>query len=247
MIAIASMGVLLAACLACVAIFAMRQRFMAHLDLLEKAIRTRSSVANPRSDLAPEVVALAARLGARTENGPSFVAFEQAGQMWRTPGGKPMDFTAQQTVGVGAPEFIWRARMGAMFPIVVADYFVAATGGLEVRLFGSIPVARMVGGAGANQAEALRYLAELPWNPDAILGNQTLDWTVVSPEKIKVATGVGAERGEVTFDLDERGLVTRVSAPSRLYAVKGGATTRPWHGRFWDYEYVEGRLIPAAG
>jgi hypothetical protein len=36
-------------------------------------------------------------------------------------------------------------------------------------LMGVFPVARLVGGAGIAQDETLRYLAELPWNPDAIL------------------------------------------------------------------------------
>ena len=55
---------------------------------------------------------------------------------------------------------------------------------------------RMVGGANNNRGEALRYLAELPWNPDAILHNRSLGWAVLDAETIRVATGVGAERGD---------------------------------------------------
>lgn len=131
---------------------------------------------------------------------------------------------------------------------MVADYFVAGTGGLEVMLLGAFPIARMVGSADAAKGEALRYLAELPWSPDAILFNKSFDWTVLDAKTIKVATGVGAERGEVTFDLDENGLVVRAAAPSRFYAEKGGrVTAHPWHGRFWDYQPIAGRLMPRQG
>jgi hypothetical protein len=121
-------------------------------------------------------------------------------------------------------------------------------GGLEVMVLGAFPIARVVGGADVSQGEALRYLMELPWCPDGILINKSLDWTVVDAKTIKVATGLGAERGEVTFELDDRGLIVRASAPSRIFSEKGGRTTRrPWCGRFWDYQRMEGRLMPMQG
>ena len=227
---------------------AMRGRFAAHLSMIEQKLRRPGSSAGSRNDLPAEVVALAGRVGARAEAESPFVVFTQVGQMWSSPVAKPMDFTARQTVRSDAPEFIWRATMGLPTGMMIADYLVGETGGLEVRLLGAFPVARMVGGADAYQGEALRYLAELPLNPDAILANRALDWTVVDPKTIKVAAGVGAARGEVTFDLDEAGLVVRMSAPSRIYAVKGGLTTRhPWRGRFWDYQSVGGRFMPRQG
>ncbi|MEO6004692.1 MAG: DUF6544 family protein [Opitutus sp.] len=202
----------------------------------------------PRTDLPPEVRALAARMGVRSAGGSSFAIFEQTGQMWPAPGGKPMNFTARQTVRVDGPEFLWRATTALPVGMMIADYLIAGTGGLEVRLLGAFPVAHMVGGDDAAQGEALRYLAELTWNPDAILANRALDWTVVDPKTIKVAMGVGAARGEVTLELDGHGLVVGISAASRIYAEKKGpATRRPWRGRFWDYQSIGGRFIPRQG
>ena len=238
-------GALLIGGLASVGVLATRRRFITHLDTLEAELRKPSPAPTGRTDLPAEVVALAARMGARADGAAGFVEFEQSGQMWRTPGGPPSDFTARQTIRHDMPGFLWRAAMG--HAVVVADYFVAGTGGLEVMLLGAFPIARLVGGAAANQGEALRYLAELPWSPDAILLNRALDWTVVDAKTIKVATGVGAERGEVTFELDNDGLIVRGGAPSRVYVEKGRTTARPWHGRFWDYERIGDRLIPIQG
>ena len=234
--------------IAVVGALAMRQRFVAHLDGLEQELQRPGPTTGPRVDLPPEVVALAARMGARSDGGSRFAVFEQTGQMWPAPGGKPMNFTARQTVRVDAPEFLWRAITGLPAGMMIADYLVTGMGGLEVRLLGAFPVAHMVGGADAAQGEALRYLAELPLNPDAILANRALDWTVVDPRTIKVATGVGVARGEVTLELEEHGLVVRMSAPSRTYAEKDGRTARhPWRGRFWDYQSIGGRFIPLQG
>ena len=49
------------------------------------------------------------------------------------------------------------------------DAFVQGAGRLTVQLYGLITVANAAG-AGIDRGEALRYLAELPWAPDAILG-----------------------------------------------------------------------------
>jgi hypothetical protein len=221
-----------------------RRIFIGHLDALDAELRKPALPQSARTDLPAQVIALAKRMGACADGAAGHVVFEQSGQMWRTPASAPSAFTARQTTRHDAPGFLWRAAIG---PIVVADYFVAGTGGLEVKLLGAFPIARAVGGTAANQAEALRYLAELPWCPDAILLNRALDWTAVDANTIKVATGVGAARGEVTFTLDDEGLIARASAPSRAYAEHGRTTARPWRGRFWDYQRVGGHLIPIQG
>jgi hypothetical protein len=227
-----------------IAALVMRRRFAKHLDAIDAELRKPATMATDRSDLPAEVLALAARLGARVGGQPDFAVFEQSGQMWQQPGEDPMNFCARQTVRVDAPGFLWRAVTDLPKSIIVADYFIGGIGGLEVRLLGIFPFAHMVGGTSVNQGEVLRYLAELPLNPDAILANRALDWTVVDPKSIKVATGLGASRGVVTFVLDDDGLIVIASAPSRIYLSENGPIARPWHGRFWDYRRAEGRLIP---
>jgi hypothetical protein len=225
-----------------------RQSFNSHLDRLEAEIRNIGATQGPRTDLPTEVLALAHRLGTRADAAVGFAVFEQSGQMWKAPGGKPMDFAARQTVSLSTPGFVWRAAMGPGRAVLVADYFVEGTGGLEVMLMGVFPLARMVGGADMNQGEALRYLAELPWFPDAVLTNRSLDWTVINSKTIKVATGVDdASRAQVTFELNDDGIVERVSAPSRLYAENGRMRPLPWHCRLWNYQTLGGRLIPRQG
>lgn len=219
----------------------------ARLDDLERAVRSGSSSQDARDDLPPEVFALAQRLGARGDVADPFVFFEQAGSMWMTPQGKPTPFTARQTAGVTQSAFVWRAAMGPGSVMRVADSFVDGVGRLEVRALGALTVAKMENTTDVNQGEILRYLAELPWNPDAMLLNKTLTWTVVDGRTIKVAGGADGARGEITFFMDASGLVERMSAPSRMYAKKGGAIPLPWHGRFWQYERMDGRLIPARG
>lgn len=113
----------------------------------------------------------------------------------------------------------------------MADYFVKSTGGLEVKLLGTVSLASTVGGESIAKSEALRFLAELPFNPDAILFNTTLEWTSIDTKSFKVATGQGKARGEITFRLAEDGLVKTASALLRPYCTKQGSITEcPWAG-----------------
>ncbi len=237
-------GILIVAGLACATLLVMRYRFTAHLDRLDADLRKpNGNQGIARIDLPAQVVALAARLGARADGNLGYVTFRQTGQMWQAPGAKPMAFSADQTIRLDAPGFLWRASFGGM--ISVADYFVGKNGGMEVRALGAVALTSVVGGAVANKGEIMRYLAELPLSPDAILFNNELDWTVIDSKTIKVASGAADSRGEVTLFVDDNGLISRMRAEARPYAEKDGQfSERPWVGRFWDYQTVGGRTIP---
>lgn len=219
-------------------------RFDARLNGLEAEIKRSRELIAAREDLPPEVLELAVGLGVRREVAARFVTLKQSGSMWQSPSGKAIGFRAHQTISTTAPEFLWRAMMDPFGSVWVADYLVEAEGGLEARLGGAVPVAHEVGTEEVDQGEMLRYLAELPWNPDAILANGSLDWTVVDARTLKVAAGIGARRGEVTLSLNDDGLVQEASALSRVYITKQGRGHCPWRGRFWDYQTVDGRRLP---
>ena len=221
-----------------------RRRFDSHLERLSAVLRGARTTPQNRSDLPAEVRALAERLGVPTDSAASFAEFTQTGQMWAKPGGAPINFRAHQTVRVDSPGFVWRAVTQLPSPMVIADYFTGGVGGLEVRIAGAVPIAHTVANVGINRGELLRYLAEIPLNPDAILANHALEWSVIDARTIMVASGAGAGRGEITFELGEDGLIATASAATRDYASKDGPVPLPWHGRFWNYRRSGGRLIP---
>ncbi len=219
------------------------KRFADRMDALDEHLVDAQSLVEKRRDLPLEVAALAARLGADAEHPSRYVAFRQTGTMWLKPGGAPQRFTASQRIGTTRSGFVWRGRIGAFGRIAVVDAFVDGQGHLEARLFGSLRVAKMNDTPAINQGEMLRYLVELPLNPDAILFDHALEWVVVDPQTIKVSAGTGDDRGEITFGLDDDGMIVTGQAASRTFDVATGQRY-PWHGRLWDYQRVSGRLLP---
>jgi len=216
-------------------------RFNAHLRALERDVRRPTEARSARADLPPEVAALAKRLGARSGGGT--VTVRQRGQMWSKPGARPIAFEALQTASPTRVDYVWNAALAPGRLVRAADYYVAGVGGLEVKALGLVNLVRAVGGSEMEQGEVSRYLAELPWNPDAILLNTDLDWVVLDPRTLRVAYGTAA----VTFVLDDNGLPKSMSSPSRPYMEKGATRAVPWSGRFSGYQRLSGRLIPTQG
>ena len=152
---------------------------------------------------------------------------------------------AESLVSLGAPGFLWqaKAKAGPITLVSVIDAFVAGEGLLDARLLSLVPLARAKGEA-ADKAEAMRYLAELVWAPDALLSSPGLTWQELPDGSIEVQTETKSGPTRVRFMLDETGCGW-VRAEDRPRAVSGGAVPTPWEGRFWNPQRVGSRLLPS--
>ena len=164
--------------------------------------------------------------------------------MWQKPGGRAMRFEATQRFAVDSVAFSWQARFRMAGPIAirVVDDYADGEGGLEVRVLG-IPIRRQTGRE-IVAGEALRYLAELPWVPYAIVRNRELEWREAGERRVEVATRVGGERLMVELQFDAAGNLTRSSSEMRLLEVEKAWVPAPWAGDFSEYELVGGIRIP---
>jgi uncharacterized protein DUF6920 len=176
---------------------------------------------------------------------PTLVRVTQAGEMWQKPGGRHLRFTAVEEFVVDEVAFSWRAR----FPIVpfvslhVVDRYTVGEGLLEARLFRLIPVMR-ASGPELSEGEAMRYLAELPWVPHAMLVNRELEWRELDAETVEVATRVGSARAAVRFEFDAAGDIAGALADARPRPQGKTTVPTPWGGEFRDYDVLDGIRLP---
>lgn len=225
-----------------------RRDFLGRINRLQQTLDAAPPPAAARADLPPEVRTLAQRLGASTSGSGRLVRLTQSGQMWMKPGAKPLAFTAEQTFAVAEVGFLWRARFRmAGLSMGVIDYLVGSEAGLEGRLLGALPIVRVGNDDVAFRGEAMRYLAELMWVPDALLFNPQLAWRVIDARTLAVATGSGARRCEVRLILNDTGDPIRAEADDRPRAEGRLVTTCPWFARGGDYQTISGRRIPSWG
>ncbi|MDJ1007622.1 MAG: hypothetical protein QNJ13_07320 [Paracoccaceae bacterium] len=184
------------------------------------------------------------------QNGPArAVRLTQDAALQRAPG-LPFDpAPATQTFGLGAPGFVWFAETpGVLVPKArVIDAYVGGEGRLSVRLFGSIPVADAEG-TEIDRAEAMRYLAELPWIPDAILGNPEIVWTERDDGWIEASLPLDPRPAAVRFRL-VAGDIVEMRADDRPAEqdADGTCALRDWRAVFGNYAEIGGRRIPTEG
>ena len=175
---------------------------------------------------------------------PRRVRLTEVGDIRRTPGGRPMPFEAVTEFGVHEVGFSWRARfpIAPLLTMRVHDGYSDGTGWMRGTIVG-VPFMRR-GGPQIAVAGAIRYLAELPWAPHAMLANPHLDWRQTAPRTVEVATNVDGVQVAVDFEFDARGDIVSASSAAR---PRDGDVPRPWGGRFGEYVVMGGVRIPGSG
>lgn len=224
-------------------------RFRSRILKLAARLHDTPAARNVEERLPPIVAEFARRSGAEPGAGLRIATFAQDGELRLRKGGRFTRTVAWQVVALGRAGFLWDARqsMGPVQHLRVIDAYVGGEGILEARLFGTVPVARMSGRELA-LGEAFRYLAELPWAPDAILGNPDLVWRVTGPDRVEVRLATQGGTARVTFRFDSAGDIIGMEAKDRPARDAAGLDTAlDWQGSFGDYRRIGARRLPEYG
>lgn len=158
-------------------------------------------------------------------------------------------FTSTQRVVTRRPGFDWDGRIEAMrgLTVRVHDAYVAGEGVLHATLLGLISVAELRGTPELAQGELMRFVAEAPWYPTALLPSQGIQWKAVDDTSAEGTLKDGDHTVTMQFRFNDAGLVGSVRAHARGRTVKGALIPTPWEGRWWDYERRDGMLVPMRG
>jgi hypothetical protein len=155
-------------------------------------------------------------------------------------------FTATQFVTTQRPGFDWDARI-QMAPGVnafVHDAYMLGEGSLHASLLGLFTVADVRDTPQAAQGELLRFFAEMPWYPTALLPSQGVRWEAIDNTSAQATVTDGATTVSLVFRFNPEGTIDTMRAEARY---RDKLTAMPWSGRFWDYSTREGMLIPLEG
>lgn len=157
--------------------------------------------------------------------------------------------SARQVISVSTPGFSWLAcsRKGPVAVLAILDAYVAGSGLLEARLFGAIALAD-AHGPDLSRGEAMRYLAELPWAPDAILCNPEIEWSVAMDGWMEARLSLEAGTALVRLRANDQGDIVEITAKDRPARLPDGTTAlMDWRGLFSAHAEMGGRRIPLAG
>lgn len=214
---------------------ALAHGFAARVASLRRTLLDAQVLALPDQTLIPQLVRDFALRNGGSVGGPSALVMVQGAEMRLQPSQPFFHLDATQLTGTRTPGFVWHAAgtMSGFIPLQIVDSYVAGAGLLEVRIAGSIPVASGHG-ADIDKGEAMRFLAELAWNPDALL-NTSLLWRQIDGRTIEVALQTNGGAARVTLSFDAAGDIVAIEASDRPRAVGNASLPTRWIGRFSDY------------
>lgn len=153
-------------------------------------------------------------------------------------------FVASELVSAVPPAFTWRARTTPEVPpLRVVDAFVGGHGVLRASIAGVIPVLDAPPGRALDAAELLRWLAEVPWFPEAARPGGPVRWRMKDGRVQGLVTG-GAVTVGAFFDFDGAGDVVAVETPRRPRLVGDGTVPTPWRGAWSEPGDVDGLRLP---
>lgn len=223
-------------------------RFTARIADLRRQVLAIPASTTPDQSLIPALVReFAARNGGRV-GGPTAVGMRQLAEMRFDPNGAFLPLVATQLSSTRQAGFVWHASgtMARIVPLQVVDSYVAGSGRLEARLAGAVPVAS-ASGPDIDRGEAMRFLAELAWNPDAMVNADGLVWRQVDPATVDVSMETTGGTATVSLRFDAAGDIVGIVAEQRPRAVGNISVPTPWVGRFSEYEQSGAYRYPRRG
>lgn len=186
----------------------------------------------------------AVRPGSRV---PRHARFRQRGQFnLAADGERWRPFDADQLVQLHRPGFDWNARIhfAAGVPVRVHDAYAGGIGWLRASVFGLVDLASISGGGAIAEGELMRWLAESPWYPTALLPGGGVTWRAIDAHSAEATLADGDVRVSLVFVFSDDGLVRGVRAAERARAVGRRLVPTPWEGRFRRYVELEGMRVP---
>jgi hypothetical protein len=160
-------------------------------------------------------------------------------------------FTSHQRAVTRKPGFLWDAKV-FMFPGLpahVEDSFIAGQGRLIAKVLGLFTVADLQGAGEIARGEFMRYFAESPWYPTALLPSRGVRWDAVDDVSANATIVDGPITLTLLFRFNDAGLIASVRAEARGAGVgkDGVMAMLPWDCALSDYQSQGGMLIPMTG
>jgi hypothetical protein len=158
-------------------------------------------------------------------------------------------FRSKQRVVIRRPGFLWDARV-SMLPGIearVVDSYIAGTGLLRAAVFGLFTVADASGGGEIGRGEFMRFFAEAPWYPTALLPSQGVTWKAADNRSAYATLVDGSQALTLLFRFNDAGLIDSVRAEARGGLFDNKVVMMPWECNLSGYEARDGMTIPLSG
>lgn len=181
---------------------------------------------------------------AENQNYISYVKLKHEGTFRQSQGQDWMPISGQEYFTTENPGFLWVGKMKPfpIFWIDGKDEFIDGKGNFQIKLLSIFTVADTKGKE-SDESELLRWLAETPWFPTALLPSKYLHWESINSSSSMAVVDYKNIKASVIFSFNEQDQIVKLNA-DRFRTINNSYSKGKWVGYYRDYTKVNDIMIP---
>jgi len=177
-----------------------------------------------------------------------FVRLKQVGEFRMKENQSWMPIKAEQYFTTEDPAFIWRVKF-TMAPFVWIDgrdMYYQGKGSMLIKVLSTITVADAFGSE-MDISSLIRFLAEAPWFPTALLPSDYIEWKEIDSNSARAVIKDKGYTASGIFTFNEKGEIIKFVTNDRYMEADGKYLKEQWGGYYRNYQEIEGIKIPIEG
>ncbi len=177
-----------------------------------------------------------------------FVRLKQVGEFRMKENQSWMPIKAEQYFTTEDPAFIWRVKL-TMAPFIWIegrDMYYQGKGNMLIKLLSTITVADAAGSE-MDISSLIRFLAEAPWFPTALLPSDYIEWKEIDSNSAQAVIKDNGYTASGIFTFNEKGEIIKFVTNDRYMEADGKYFKEQWAGYYRNYQEIEGMKIPIEG
>ena len=177
-----------------------------------------------------------------------FVRLKQVGEFRMKENQSWMPIKAEQYFATEDPAFIWRVKftMAPFIWIDGRDMYYQGKGNMLIKVLSTITVADATGSE-MDISSLIRFLAEAPWFPTALLPSDYLEWKEIDSNSARAVIKDNGYTALGIFTFNEKGEIIKFVTNDRYMEADGKYFKEQWAGYYRNYQEIEGMKIPMEG
>jgi len=177
-----------------------------------------------------------------------FVRLKQVGEFRMKENQSWMPIKAEQYFTTEDPAFIWRVKftMAPFIWIDGRDMYYQGKGNMLIKILSTITVADATGSE-MDISSLIRFLAEAPWFPTALLPSDYLEWKEIDSNSARAVIKDNGYTALGIFTFNEKGEIIKFVTNDRYMEADGKYFKEQWAGYYRNYQEIEGMKIPMEG
>ena len=175
----------------------------------------------------------------------NYVKLKHTGDFRQYENQKWMPIVGEEYFTTATPGFIWIGKI-SLLPLVWItgiDKYLEGKGIFQIKIWSIITISDAPRGKKLDESELLRWLAEAPLFPTALLPSNYLQWEPIDSDSAKVVIDHDGTKVEALFHFDNKGKIIQLNA-DRYRAVDNSFVKGKWLGHYSNYALVKNMMVP---